>query len=300
MSILEADPLVARRQEIRRASATSLRRRRTVSALVAWGCGIALVLAIVPLVVIIAYTVHRGISAWSVGFFTHLPTPAGIPGGGISNAIVGSMIVIGTAAVMGIPIGVLVGFYLARTETRFAGVLRYSAEVFTGIPSIAIGIFAYALIVVPFGHFSAISASVALAVLMVPVVARATEASVRTVPEELVEGGMALGGREGMVARRVTFPVALPGILTGALLALSRALGESAPLLFTAIGSQGSSTSLTKPIAALPLVVYIDGLQPYPDLQKIAWGTALFLVAAALALNIAARMAAGRLRGRTR
>ncbi len=229
MSILEADPLVARRQEIHLASETSLRRRKAASALVAWGCGIATVLAIVPLVVVLVYTIHRGISAWSVGFFTHLPTPAGIPGGGISNAIVGSVIVIGMAAIMGIPFGVLVGFHLARTETRFASILRYSAEVFTGIPSIAIGIFAYALIVVPLGHFSALSASVALAVLMVPVVARATEASVRTVPEELVEGGMALGGREGTVARRVTFPVALPGILTGALLALSRALGESAP-----------------------------------------------------------------------
>jgi phosphate transport system permease protein len=295
MSILEADPLVVRREQIRRASKSSLGRRRLVSALVAWGCGVALVLAIVPLVVIIAYTVQRGLSAWSVGFFTHLPTPAGIPGGGIWNAIVGSLIINGFAGLLGIPFGILVGFYLARTDTRFAGALRYSAEVFTGIPSIAIGIFAYTFLVVPLGHFSALSAAVALAILMVPVVARATEVSVRLVPTELVEGGLALGGREGSVARRVTFPAALPGIATGALLAMSRALGESAPLLFTAVGSQYFSTSLTKPIAALPLVVYIDGLQPYADLQKIAWGTALFLVAAALVLNIAARLAARRL-----
>jgi phosphate transport system permease protein len=300
MSVLDADPLIARRSDIRRAARSSLRRRRVVSATVAWACGAALLVAIVPLVIVIGYTVHRGFSAWSADFFTNLPTPAGIPGGGISNAIVGSLIINGIAGLIGIPIGILVGFYLARTQTRFAGALRYSAEVFTGIPSIAIGIFAYAFIVVPLGHFSAISASIALAILMVPVVARATEVSVRTVPAELVEAGMALGGHEGTVARKVTFPVALPGILTGALLAMSRALGESAPLLFTAIGSQSFSTSLTKPIAALPLVVYIDGLQPYPDLQRIAWGTALFLVMAALLLNVASRIAAGRLRSRSR
>ncbi len=299
MSILQTDPLIARRAEIRLASQSSLRRRRFVSALIAWWCGLALLIAIVPLVVVVGYTAERGLSAWSSDFFTNLPTPAGIPGGGVSNAIVGSIVIDGVAGVIGIPLGILVGFYLARTQTRFAGTLRYSAEVFTGIPSIAIGIFAYAFIVVPLGHFSAISAAVALAILMVPVVARATEVSVRTVPVDLVEAGMALGGHDGAVARKVTFPVALPGIVTGALLAMSRALGESAPLLFTAIGSQSFSTSLTKPIAALPLVVYIDGLQPYPDLQKIAWGTALFLVTAALALNIASRIAAGRLRKRS-
>ena len=300
MSILESDPLVVRRKAIRQASQASLRRRKIVSAFVAGRCGVAAVVALVPLIVVVVYTAGRGLSAWSPGFFTHLPHPAGLPGGGISNAIIGSAIVDGVAGLMGIPLGVLVGFYLAGSESRAAGTLRYAAEVFTGIPSIAIGIFAYSVIVAPLGHFSAISASVALAILMVPVVARATDAAVRTVPGELVEGGMALGGREGAVARRVTLPVALPGIVTGALLAMSRALGESAPLLFTAVGSQGYSTSLTKPIAALPLVVYIDGLQPYPDLQKIAWGTALFLVTAALLLNVASRITAGRLRRRTR
>ncbi len=296
MSVLDTDPLIARRSDIRDAARSSLKRRKAMSAIIAGGCGVALVIAIVPLVIVIGYTAKRGLSAWSADFFTNLPTPAGIPGGGISNAIVGSIIIDGIAGLMGIPLGILVGFYLARTNTRFAGALRYSAEVFTGIPSIAIGIFAYAFIVVPLGHFSAISASIALAILMVPVVARATEVSVRTVPGELVEAGMALGGHEGTVARRVIFPAALGGIVTGALLAMSRALGETAPLLFTAIGSQSFTTSLTKPIAALPLVVYIDGLQPYPDLQKIAWGTALFLVMAALLLNIASRIAARRLR----
>ena len=300
MSILESDPLVVRRHVIRETSQASLRRRKLTSAIFAVGCGAALLVAVTPLVVVVAYTVHRGIAAWSAGFFTHLPTPAGIPGGGISNAIVGSLIIDGVAGVIAIPVGVLVGFFLARSETRAAAVLRFGAEVFTGVPSIAIGIFAYTVIVLPTGHFSAISASVALSILMLPVVARATEAAVRTVPRTLVEGGMALGGRDGAVARRVALPVALPGIVTGVLLAMSRALGESAPLLFTAIGSQSFSTSLSKPIAALPLVVYIDGLQPYPDLQQIAWGTALFLITVALALNVVSRVTAGRLRRRSR
>lgn len=300
MSILESDPLVIRRRVIRETSQASLRRRKITSALVAVGCSVALLVAVTPLVVVVAYTVHRGIAAWSAGFFTHLPTPALMPGGGISNAIVGSLIIDGVAGAMAIPVGVLVGFFLARSASRAGAVLRFGAEVFTGVPSIAIGIFAYTVIVVPSGHFSAISASAALSILMIPVVARATETSVRTVPRTLVEGGMALGGRDGTVARRVTLPVALPGIVTGVLLAMSRALGESAPLLFTAIGSQSFSTSLSKPIAALPLVVYIDGLQPFPDLQQIAWGTALFLITAALALNILSRVTAGRLRRRSR
>jgi phosphate transport system permease protein len=300
MSILQSDPLVVRRLVIREASQSSLRRRKISSAIVSIGCGLALLVAVTPLVVVVAYTVHRGIAAWSGGFFTRLPTPAGIPGGGISNAIVGSLIIDGVAGVMAIPVGVLVGFFLARSESRVAALLRFGAEVFTGVPSIAIGIFAYTVIVLPTGHFSAISASVALSILMLPVVARATEAAVRTVPRSLVEGGLALGGREGAVARRVALPVALPGIVTGVLLAMSRALGESAPLLFTAIGSQAFSTSLSKPIAALPLVVFIDGLQPYADLQQIAWGTALFLIVAALALNVVSRVSAGRLRRRSR
>ena len=300
MSILQSDPSVARRLVIREASQSSLRRRKITSTIAYLGCGLALLVAVTPLVVVVAYTAHRGIEVWSGGFFAHLPTPAGIPGGGISNAIVGSLIIDGVAGVMAIPVGVLVGFFLARSESRVAGVLRFGAEVFTGVPSIAIGIFAYTVIVLPTGHFSAISASVALSILMLPVVARATEAAVRTVPRALVEAGLALGGREGTVARRVALPVALPGIVTGVLLAMSRALGESAPLLFTAIGSQAFSTSLTKPIAALPLVVFIDGLQPYEDLQRIAWGTALFLIVAALALNVVSRISAGRLRRRSR
>lgn len=300
MSALEADPVVLRRREIRRASERSLPRRRIVSFALSVGCGAALFVALVPLFVVVAYAVHRGIEVWSVGFFVHLPTPAGIPGGGIWNAIVGSLIIDGVAAGMAIPFGVLLGLYLARTQTRFAGTLRFGTEVFAGVPSIAIGIFAYTVIVARQGHFSAISASVALAILMVPVVARGSEAAIRMVPGDLVEGGLALGGRDGAVARRVTLPAALRGIVTASLLAISRALGESAPLLFTAIGSQYFSASLSKPIAALPLVVYIDGLQPYPDLVRIAWGAALFLIVAALLLNVTSRVFASRLQGVSR
>lgn len=296
MSVLESDPIVARRVEIRNAAHGSLRRRRLSSAIVSWFCGIALLVAVVLLFAVLLFTVARGYHAWSGAFFTHLPTPAGVPGGGISNAIVGSAIIDGMAALIALPVGVLVGLFLARSTGRFGGVLRFGTEVFSGVPSIAIGIFAYTVIVLPTKHFSAFAASVALAILMLPVVARASEASIRTVPIELVEGGQALGAREGTVARRVLLPAALPGIVTGGLLAISRAIGESAPLLFTTIASQSFTLSPGKPMAALPLVVYGDGLQPYPDLQQIAWGAALFLVAAALLLNITSRLTAARLR----
>lgn len=296
MSVLESDPIVARRVEIRSAAHASLHRRRLSSSIVSWFCGIALLVAVVLLFAVLAFTVARGYHALSGSFFTHLPTPAGVPGGGISNAIVGSAIIDGMAALIALPIGVLVGLFLARSTGRFGGVLRFGTEVFSGVPSIAIGIFAYTIIVLPTKHFSAIAASIALAILMLPVVARASEASIRTVPTELVEGGQALGAREGTIARRVLLPAALPGIVTGGLLALSRAIGESAPLLFTTIASQSFTLSPTKPMAALPLVVYGDGLQPYPDLQQIAWGAALFLVATALLLNITSRLTAARLR----
>ncbi|MGZ6546090.1 MAG: phosphate ABC transporter permease PstA [Actinomycetota bacterium] len=296
MSVLESDPIVARRAEIRNAAHGSLHRRRLSSAIVSWLCGIALLVAVVLLFAVLTFTVARGYHAWSGAFFTHLPTPAGVPGGGISNAIVGSAIIDGMAALIALPVGVLVGLFLARSTGRFGGVLRFGTEVFSGVPSIAIGIFAYTIIVLPTKHFSAIAASVALAILMLPVVARASEASIRTVPIELVEGGQALGAREGTVARRILLPAALPGIVTGGLLAISRAIGESAPLLFTTIASQSFTLSPSKPMAALPLVVYGDGLQPYPDLQQIAWGAALFLVAAALLLNITSRLTAARLR----
>jgi phosphate transport system permease protein len=245
---------------------------------------------------VVYYVVGRGAAAWSVAFFTHLPTPAGIPGGGISNAIIGSLIIDGIAAAGAIPFGLLVALALAESEGRIAGAIRFSADVLAGIPSITIGIFAYTLLVTTTGHFSAISASFALGILMLPVIIRASETAIRGVPRSLVEAGLSLGGRRLTVARRVIVPAALPGILTGVLLAIARAAGETAPLLFTAVGAQFWSLNPVRPMNAMPLVVYLNGIQAYPDLQRAAWGTALFLLLMVLVLSVGGRFVSAQLR----
>jgi phosphate transport system permease protein len=295
-SVQLADPVLSRRQEIQRTAAASLGRRKTYSKVALTICGIFLGVALVPLVAVLVYTFQRGIQAWSVDFFTHLPTPAGIPGGGIWNAIVGSLIIDAIAAGVAIPFGVLAGLFLAESNGRFAAGVRFAADVLSGVPSIILAIFAYALLVKTLGHFSAIAASFAIAVLMLPIIVRASETAIRSVPASLSEAGLALGARRASVSRRVTIPTALPGLITGVLLALARGVGETAPLLFTAIGSQYFSSSPLKPIAALPLVVYQDGIQAYPDLQRTAWGTALFLILLVLVLSVGSRLGAAWLR----
>jgi phosphate transport system permease protein len=288
-------PAPARRDEIQRIAAKSLSRRELYSKVALAVCGVFLLMALIPLVAVIAYTAQRGIHAWSANFFTKLPTPAGIPGGGIWNAIVGSLIIDGMAAAGAIPFGILGGLFLAESDGRIAAGIRFAADVMAGVPSIVLGIFAYIALVKTLGHFSAIAASFAIAVLMIPVIMRASEAALRGVPGHLSEAGLALGARRATVSRRVVVPAALPGLITGVLLALARGVGETAPLLFTAIGSEYFSTSPVKPIAALPLVVYQNGIQAYSDLQTRAWGTALFLVLLILVLSVSSRLVAARL-----
>jgi phosphate transport system permease protein len=288
--------MLERRAEIQRVTMARLGRRKLTSsaaAVVSWA---ALVAVMVPLAAVIGYTIKRGVSAWSVGFFSNLPTPAGIPGGGIHNAIIGTLIIDAMATLMAVPVGVGTAVWLARSSSRIAGTLRFGADVLAGIPSIVIGIFAYTLLVVTVGHFSAVSASFALAVLMLPIIVRTSEIALRSVPGDLLEAGAALGARDSTVSWRVALPVALPGVVTGVLLGVARAAGETAPLLFTAIGSQYWSISLTKPIAAMPLVIFLNGIQAYKDLQQIAWGTALALIVIVLVLNIGARLWTARIR----
>ncbi|TME50362.1 MAG: phosphate ABC transporter permease PstA [Chloroflexi bacterium] len=289
-----------RRALIREASVAS-RRRRTVAGLVAASLSVvALLVALVPIVWIIVYTISQGIAAWSVDFFTKLPHPAGIPGGGIANALVGSLIIDGLAALMALPVGILAALFLAEFSGRLAGTVRFVMDVAAGLPAITIGLFAYAVIVVPQHHFSAFSASVALGVLMLPIVIRAGEGALRTVPNDLWEAGLALGVRRARVARSIVIPTAIPGLVTASLLAISRAVGEAAPLLFTAIGSQVFSTSVGGAMASLPLVVYQNGIQAYPDLQQNAWGTALTLLVLVVVLNVSARLLARRMRRHAR
>lgn len=294
------DPVLARREEIQRVTRARVKRRHLQSRVASIFCWAGLVAAVVPLIAVIGYTIKRGANAWSAAFFTNLPTPAGIPGGGIHNAIIGTLIIDGMAALMAIPVAVGTAVYLAGSDSRFAAVLRFSSDVLAGIPSIVIGVFAYTVLVVTVGHFSAISASFALAVLMLPIIIRSSEIALRSVPKELLEAGSALAFPEWAITWRIALPVALPGVVTGVLLGIARAAGETAPLLFTAIGSQYWSISLTKPIAAMPLVIFLNGIQAYKDLQQTAWGTALALIAIVLVLNIAARFWTARIRRNTK
>jgi len=251
-------------------------------------------IAAATLVVVVLYVVSKGAPALSVSFFTHLPRPVGVPGGGVANALLGSVVVIALASVVAIPIGALAGIYLALFgRGRLADAVRFLSDVLTGVPSIAIGVFAYALVVLPTHHFSGASASVALGIIMLPIVVRTTEEAVRLVPHTIREGALALGMPTWKAVLLVTLPVARPGITTGALLSIARVAGESAPLLFTAFGSQFWSNPISSPTAALPLVIFQYAISPYHEWQQVAWGGALLLIFVIFALNLAARLVLG-------
>jgi phosphate transport system permease protein len=244
------------------------------------------------LTIVVFFVISRGYKALNWSFFTKLPTPVGVSGGGVANAIVGSGEIIAMASVIAVPIGVMAGIYLALFgRGKLAASVRFFSDVLTGMPSIAVGMFAYALVVIPTGHFSAQSAGVALAVIMLPIVVRTTEEAVRLVPAVIREGALALGIPAWKATLLVTVPVARPGIITGALLAVARVAGESAPLLFTAFGSQFWPRGVTSPTAALPLIIFQYATSPYHDWVQTAWGCALVLVVLVFALNLAARLA---------
>jgi phosphate transport system permease protein len=244
------------------------------------------------LAIIVTYVVRNGAGAINVAFFTQVPRPVGLPGGGVANAIFGSALVIVLASLAAVPVGAAAGVYLALFgRGKLAASVRFLSDVLTGVPSIAIGVFAYALVVLPTRQFSALSASVALAVIMLPIIVRTTEEAVRLVPHTIREGALALGIPAWKATLLVTVPVARPGIVTGVLLSVARVSGESAPLLFTAFGNPQWSGSLMKPIAMLPLVIFQYAISPYKDWQQTAWGGALVLIILVFALNLAARIA---------
>jgi phosphate transport system permease protein len=244
------------------------------------------------LAVIVLYVFKHGAGALKLSFFTHLPAPIGVPGGGIANAIAGSLEIIFSASLAAVPVGIAAGVYLALFgRGRLAEAVRFFSDVLTGVPTIAIGVFAYALVVVPSHHFSALSAAVALAVIMLPIVVRTTEEAVRLVPHAIREGALALGIPAWKATLLVTVPVARPGIVTGILLAVARVAGESAPLLFTAFGSQFWNRGIDSPTAALPLVVFQYAISPYKEWQQAAWGGALVLIVLVFVLNLGARLA---------
>jgi phosphate transport system permease protein len=247
-------------------------------------------LALVPLGLVLWYTVANGwTAATQLDFYINVERPVGIPGAGVAHAIVGSAVMVGLASLIAIPTGVIGGVSLVEFGGRIAGGVRLAADVLVGVPSIAIGLFAYVLFVAPFHHFSGIAGALALAVLMLPVVVRATEGAVAIIPAGLRESGLALGLPRWRVALQLVLPAAAPGVITGALLAMARAAGETAPLLFTGFGNRFWNLDPTQPMAALPLVVFHDALTPYESLQRQAWGAALVLVAAMLIINLASR-----------
>ena len=251
---------------------------------------VAAALAIVPLIAILAYLLKQGASALSLDFFTNMPKPVGDGGGGMANAIVGTLILIAIAAAFGLPIGIGAGLYLAeRRGTQLANLVRFLADVLNGLPSIVMGIFAWQFLVRPFGHFSALAGGVAIGAMMIPLVTRTTEEMVRTVPLALREAALALGYPRWRTSLQIVLRTALGGIVTGVLVAVARVAGETAPLLFTAFGNQFWSTKVNQPIAALPLQVFTYAISPYDEWHAQAWAGALVLIALVLVISVIAR-----------
>jgi len=272
-------------------SARSLRRRAMsylMTGLVAALAGIA----VLALLLILGNLVVKGASSIDWDFFVKTPVSPGQPGGGVANAIVGTIIMVGMACVIGLPVAIGAGLYLAEYGSgRLGWVVRFVADVMNGTPSIIIGIFAWTWLVRPMGHFSAIAGSVALAILMAPMIARTTEEMVRLVPHSLREAALALGYPRWRTSLRVVARTALPGIVTGALVGIARIAGETAPLLFTALGNLNLTTRLSQPMQSLSLQIYAYGESPFDEWHRLAWASALVLMTLVLVLSLVARWA---------
>ncbi|HTU02318.1 MAG TPA: phosphate ABC transporter permease PstA [Candidatus Sulfotelmatobacter sp.] len=265
--------------------------RRIVNVVMGGLMALSAFIVILPLILILGFLVYQGASSVNLDFFTHLPKPVGEPGGGMANAIVGTLTLIGLASCLGLPLGILGGVYLSESrDRRLPWVVRFLADVLNGVPSIVIGIFAYTLIVLPMRRFSALAGGVALAVIMVPIVLRTTEEMVRLVPSSLREAALALGIPEWKVILRVVIPTARAGIITGVMVSLARIAGETAPLLFTAFGNRFWHQSLDQPIAALPLQIFAYAIAPFDDWHRQAWAGALVLIAIIFLTSLSARL----------
>ncbi len=250
----------------------------------------ATVVTLIPLFLVLGYLLFKGATSLNWAFFTHMPAPVGEKGGGMANAIVGTFEVVGIACMIGVPIGIGAGIYLAEhRHGRLADTIRFCADVMMGVPSIVIGIFAYAVLVRPMGGFSTLAGSTALAIIMIPLVTRTTEEMILLVPHELREAALALGVPQWKTSLSVIARTALSGIATGVILAIARVAGETAPLLFTAFGNRFWSTSLFQPIATLTVQVYTYAISPFPDWQRQAWAGALVLTTIVLALELGVR-----------
>ena len=270
--------------------------RRLVSHVILVLCALSVLVALVPLVLILFYVVTQGITSLNWSFFTEMPKPVGETGGGMANAIVGSLMVTLLGAVFAIPIGIMSGVYAAEyAGTRLSNAVRFAADTLNGVPSIVIGVFVYGVAVLPFRRFSAIAGGLALGVMMIPLIMRTTEELLRLVPSTLREGALALGATRARAVFTVVVPAALPGILTGILLALARIAGETAPLLFTAFNNRFFTADVTQPVSTLTVQVFTYAISPYRDWHRQAWAGALVLVALVLICSLLARVATARM-----
>jgi phosphate transport system permease protein len=269
--------------------------RRLTNAVVSGLSTLSAVLGMAILAWILWVVMAEGLAAFNWDFFTKLPTPPGTPGGGLFNAIVGTLVMTLLSTLLAVPLGLLAGVYLAEfgQGSRLADNTRFSANVLIGIPSIIIGIFAYALVVVPLGNFSGYAGIVALAIIMLPIAARTTEDMLRLVPNTLREAALALGAPRWRITLQVVFRAAKAGLITGVLLAVARVSGETAPLLFTALNSPFNMSSLSQPTPNLTVTIFNYAMSPYPDWQQKAWGASLLITFGVLALTLVTRYIVG-------
>jgi len=272
-------------------SKNNLLKRKSINYFMLGLCITAGFLAIVPLVYIFFYTTMQGASSLNIAFFTEIPKPVGEEGGGMANAIVGTLVLVGLGSVFGIPIGIFAGIYVAEySRTLLANVIKFVTDVLSGVPSIVIGIFAYGLIVLPMQRFSALAGGFALGVLMIPTITRITEEMLKLVPHSLREAALALGIPRWKTTLRIVLKTASGGIITGILLAIARAAGETAPLLFTSFGNSFWSSSLDNPMASIPVQIFNYAISPYEEWHQKAWAGAFVLIALVFVISLIVRI----------
>jgi len=274
----------------------STRVRKLISSLFVAFCALSVIVALIPLALVLFFVVSQGLQSVNLAFFTNMPKPVGEVGGGMANAIVGTLILSGLAAAMAVPIGIVSGVYMSEyAGTRFASLCRFAADTLNGVPSIVIGVFAYGVAVLPFKQFSALAGGFALGIMMIPIIARTTEELLLLVPGAMREGALALGATRARAVFSVVLPAALPGIVTGVVLALARIAGETAPLLFTSFNNAFFTSRLNQPISSLTVQVFTYAISPYQDWHRQAWAGALVLVTLVLVCSLLARVATRRL-----
>ncbi|MBI3399776.1 MAG: phosphate ABC transporter permease PstA [Acidobacteria bacterium] len=272
--------------------------RKVMSSLFVALCTLSVLIALVPLAFVLFFVISEGVQALNFDFFTKMPKPVGETGGGMANAIVGTLMVTGLGSMFAIPIGIMSGVYMSEyAGTRFASLVRFAADTLNGVPSIVIGVFVYGIAVLPFKQFSALAGGLALGVMMIPIIARTTEELLLLVPGTMREGALALGATHARAVFSVVLPAALPGIVTGVVLALARIAGETAPLLFTAFSNRYFTTSLRQPIGTLTVMVFTYAISPYKDWHRQAWAGALVLVSIVLLCSLLARFATRKIEG---